>query len=83
MCDNIFNNTHLTASFWDRKRQQKSKPFQILMKHEITGWAWYQADHMQIICTLLQTDNHASTPSLYFYMLDPLPDVKIIVPMQF
>jgi len=26
------------------------------------GWQWHQLDHMQIICTLLQTDNHASTP---------------------
>jgi len=27
------------------------------------GWQWNQLDHMQIICTLLQTDNHASTSS--------------------
>jgi len=26
------------------------------------GWQWHQLDHMQIICTSLQTDNHASTP---------------------
>jgi len=26
--------------------------------------AWHQLDHMQIICDLLQTDNHASTSSL-------------------
>jgi len=25
---------------------------------------WHQLDHMQIICTLLQTDNHASISSL-------------------
>jgi len=25
------------------------------------GWQWHQLDHMQIICTSLQTDNHAST----------------------
>ena len=24
------------------------------------GWQWHQLDHMQIICTLLQTDKHAS-----------------------
>jgi len=23
------------------------------------GWQWHQLDHMQIICTSLQTDNHA------------------------
>jgi len=28
------------------------------------GWQWHQLDHMQIICTSLQTDNHASTSSV-------------------
>jgi len=26
------------------------------------GWQWHQLDHMQIICTTLQTDNYASAP---------------------
>jgi len=30
------------------------------------GWQWHQLDHMQVICTLLQTDNHASTSPLSF-----------------
>ena len=30
------------------------------------GWQWHQLDHMQIICTLLQTANHAITPPLSF-----------------
>jgi len=30
------------------------------------GWQWHQLDHMQIICTLIQTDNHASISSLDF-----------------
>jgi len=30
------------------------------------GWQWHQLDHMQIICTSLQTDNHASTSPLHF-----------------
>jgi len=25
------------------------------------GWQWHQLDHTQIICTSLQTDNHATT----------------------
>jgi len=29
------------------------------------GLQWHQLDHMQIICTSLQTDNHASTSPLY------------------
>jgi len=28
-------------------------------------WQWHQLSHMQV-CTSLQTDNHASTPSLCF-----------------
>jgi len=29
-------------------------------------WQWHQLDHMQISCTLFQTDNHARTSSLNF-----------------
>jgi len=36
------------------------------MKQQMTGWQCHQLDHMQIICTSLQTDNHASISSLYF-----------------
>jgi len=36
------------------------------MKQEMMGRQWHQLDHMQIICTSLQTDNHASTSSLIF-----------------
>jgi len=28
-------------------------------------WQWHQLGHMQV-CTLLQTDNHTSTPALMF-----------------
>jgi len=34
---------------------------------------------MLIICTLLQTDNHASSTSLNFYWLDALPDAQTTV----
>jgi len=37
------------------------------------GWQWHQLDHMQTICTLLQTDNHASTSLLNFYRPDAVP----------
>jgi len=37
------------------------------------GWHWHQLDNMQIICTSLKTDNHASTSPLHFYRLDALP----------
>ena len=35
-------------------------------------WQWHQLGHMQV-CTLLQTDNHASTPPLSFYRPDAFP----------
>ena len=35
-------------------------------------WQWHQLGHMQV-CTLLQTNNHASTPPLIFYRPDALP----------
>jgi len=37
------------------------------------GWQWHQLDHMQIICTSLQTYNHTGTSPLSFYRLDALP----------
>jgi len=40
-----------------------AKSFWILMKQEMMRWQWHQLDHMQIICTSLQTDNHTSTSS--------------------
>jgi len=36
------------------------------MKQEMVRWQWHQLDHMQIICTSLQADNHSSTSSLNF-----------------
>jgi len=30
------------------------------MNQVMMGWQWHQLDHTQIICTSLQTDNHAS-----------------------
>ena len=48
-------------------QHQKGKPFWILLEQEMMGCQWHQLDHMQIICTSLQTDNHASTSPLSFY----------------
>jgi len=39
-------------------------------------WQWHQVNYMQIICTLLQADNHASTSSLSLYRPDALPDIQ-------
>jgi len=34
---------------------------------DFNGVEWHQLDHMQNICTLLQTDEYTSTSSLNFY----------------
>ena len=68
-----YTHTSLTALFpglpgWAGAR--KVKPIWILLKQE-SEWQWHQLGLMQV-CTLLQTDNHASTP-LLGYRPDALP----------
>jgi len=61
--------THITTSFPGQPGQagtRKVKAIWILMKQEMIGRQWHQLDHMQIICTSLQADDHASTSSLNF-----------------
>jgi len=70
----IFTTTTTTTSFnslfsrttWV-SQHQKGKPFWILLEQEMMWWQWHQLDHMQIICTSLQRDNHASTSPLSFF----------------
>jgi len=45
---------------------QKSKPIWILLEQEMIRWQCLQLDHMQIICTSLQTDNHTSNSPFSF-----------------
>jgi len=40
----------------------------------VLGWQWHQLDHMQTICTSLQTDNHTNASSLNVYRPYALPD---------
>jgi len=54
-------------------QHQKGKLIWILLEQEMMGWQWHQLDHMQIIYTSLQTDNHASTSPLSFYSPDAFP----------
>jgi len=43
------------------------------MMQEMMGWQWHQLDHMQTICTTLQTGDHASMSALnFFYTPDAL-----------
>jgi len=58
------------TSFWGQPGKastRKVKPIWILIKQETLGWQWPQLDHMQIIFTTLQTDNHTRTSSLNFF----------------
>ena len=53
---------------------RKVKPIWILLKQE-SEWRWYQLGHMQV-CTLLQTDNHASTPPLRVFLQAGCPSCR-------
>ena len=53
-------------------RYQKSKTNLDFTGARDSEWQWHQLGHMQV-CTSLQTDNHASTPPLFFYRPDALP----------
>jgi len=57
------------------------------MKQEVmTGWQWHQLNHMQIICTLLHTDDHVSTsavnPTGWMLFLMPNQQCQIIEAFQ-
>jgi len=51
-------------------RHYQSKPFWILLEREMMGWQWHQLDHMQIICTSRQTDNHVTTSPVNFLQVE-------------
>jgi len=53
-------------------RYQKGKTILDFTDARVSEWQWHQLGHMQI-CISLQTNNHASTPSLSFYRPDALP----------
>jgi len=47
------------------RQYQKGKTNLDFTEARYSEWQWHQLGHMQV-CTLLQTDNHASTPPLSF-----------------
>jgi len=53
-------------------RYQKGKTNLDFTEARDSEWWWQQLGHMPV-CTLLQTDNHASTPPLSFLQPDALP----------
>jgi len=80
---NYYNTLHPFNGLFSRttwvSRHQKGKTSLDLNEardYGVLGWQWHQLDHMQTICTLLQTDNHTNTSSLSFYRPDALPDTQ-------
>ena len=67
--DPIHTRTHTfnRPSSWATRvsRYQKGKTNLDFIEARDSVWQWHQLGHMQV-CTLLQTDNHASTPPLSF-----------------
>jgi len=53
-------------------RYQKGKTKLDFTEARDSEWQWHQLGHTQV-CTLLQTDNHASIPALSFYRPGALP----------
>ena len=53
-------------------RYQKGKTNLHFTEARDSEWQWHQLGRMQV-CTLLQIDNHASTPPYSFYRPDALP----------
>jgi len=47
------------------RRYQKGKTSLDFTETRDSEWQWHQLGHMQVDCTSLQTDNHASTPPQY------------------
>jgi len=67
----ILSDISENTSFWQLKRLVTLSTYRHYSNNCIylsiylsMGWQWHQLDHLQIICTSLQTDNHASTSSL-------------------
>ena len=59
-------NGHFSRTTWINQFQ-KGKTSLDLKDMMGFGVQWHQLDHMQTICTSLQTDNHASTPPISFF----------------
>jgi len=63
-------------------RYQKGKTDLDFTEARDSEWQWHQRGHMKV-CTSLQTDNHASTPTLSFFtgrmpFLPPTNSVKVL-----
>jgi len=74
------NNTRLEAFFQDNlAKLAAGESFWVLMKQEMMEWQWHQLERMQVIFTLLQTNNLACTSSVIFKRPNALPESQPIV----
>jgi len=53
-------------------RYQKGKTNLDFTEARDSEWQWHQLGHIQV-CTSLQTDNHATPTTQFFYRPDALP----------
>jgi len=69
----------LVAFFQDNlgKPAPESKPFWILLEQEMMWWQWHQLDHMQIICSSLQTETPVPD-SVFTDWMPFLPPTNIV-----
>jgi len=61
-------------------RYQKGKTNLDFTEARNSEWQWHQLGHMQV-CTSLQADNHASTPSLSFLQTNSVKALKAFIPV--
>jgi len=80
-CKNVYIDTHThpfngpLSRTTQASRYQKGTTNLDFTEARDSEWQWHQLGHMQA-CTLLQTDNHASTPPLSIYRPNALPAAK-------
>jgi len=73
----LFNGLFSRATWVSRYQKGKTSLNENDEKdYGVLGLQWHQLDHMQTICTSLQTDNHTNSSSLNFYRPDALRDAQ-------
>jgi len=63
-------NSLFSRTTWVSQYQKGKKQSGFKWDDGVSGWQWHQLDHMQTICTSLQTDNHTNISSLSFLQAD-------------
>ena len=69
--NDLFSGTTWASRYQKSKNSLDFKDMNEAKDHVVLGWQWHQLNHMQTMCTSLQTDNHINTSSLNFYRPGP------------